>query len=68
MFEAQDFINTVLVRPNKKKIPVNLEFFRFSGKNIILCILNSKCLKKSRKKILNKICVPTLPKIFRSVT
>ena len=49
--------------------------FRFSGKNITLCILKGKMPFKmhkiifSRKKIKWKIiCVPTLPKIFRPVT
>ena len=64
------FIPFHLIRPNKK-IPVsrvtqpylnllaNLDsFFRFS-----------KCIKKSRKKIIKKNeCVPTLPKIFRPVS
>ena len=50
-------------------------FFRFSGKNIILCILKGEMSFKmhkivffSRKKKLKTICVPTLPKIFRLVT
>ena len=49
--------------------------FRFSGKYIILCILKGempfkmhKIIFFSRKKIIKKICVPTLPKIFRPVT
>ena len=49
-------------------------FFRFSGKNRILCILKGKMPFKmlkivfySRKKD-KKMCVPTLPKIFRPVT
>ena len=70
-----------LLRPYKK-IPVfrvarpylvkHQFFFRFSGKNIILCILKGKCLSKciklyfffSRKKNI----LPTLPKLFRPVT
>ena len=72
------------VMPNKK-IPVfrvlNLQvkpriFFRFSGKNIILCILKGispfkmhKIIFFPEKKIIKKNkCVPALPKIFRSIT
>ena len=50
-------------------------FFRFSGENIILWILKGEMPFKmhkirsfSRKKIIEKICVPILPKIFRLVT
>ena len=51
-------------------------FFKFSGKNIILCILKGEMPFKmhkitlffSRKKRVKKICVPTLLKIVRPIT
>ena len=47
-------------------------FFRFSEKNIILCILKGEMPFKMHKIIFiskkKKICVPTLPKIFRPIT
>ena len=52
--------------------PIN--FFRLSGKNIILCNLKGEMPFKMQKIIffqknkLLKKCVPTLPKIFRPVT
>ena len=39
-------------------------FFRFSGENIILCILKGEMPFKMHK----KVYVPTLPKIFRPAT
>ena len=49
-------------------------FFRFSGKNIILCFLKGKMPYKMHKiiffpeKKMKKICVSTQHKIFRPVT
>ena len=69
-------------RPNKE-IPVFREtrpylnllvkpriFFRFSGKNIILCILKGEMPLKMHKimSFQGKKCVPILPKIFRPIT
>ena len=43
--------------------------FRFSAENVILCILKGEMPFKLHKNIFSrKICVPTLPKIFRPVT
>ena len=70
--------NESLLRQKKKYLCSYLNFlvkprffFRFSGKNIFLCILKGYMPFKMHKIIFfsrKKICVPTLPKIFRSVT
>ena len=59
---TQPYLN-LLVKPRN--------FFRFSGKNIIVCILKGNMPFKMHKMIYfsrKKIYMPTLPKIFRHIT